>query len=68
MKKQSKGSDSKQKISKKETLHDLLIVKLQALYDTENQLVKALPKMAKKATDSKLKEGFELQCLSMFFV
>lgn len=41
-----------------ETLHDLLLVKLQALYDVENQLIKALPKMAKAATDKKLKAAF----------
>jgi ferritin-like metal-binding protein YciE len=44
---------------KEHTLHDLLIVKLQSLFDTENQLIKALPVMAKKATDPDLKKGFE---------
>jgi ferritin-like metal-binding protein YciE len=39
-------------------LNDLLIQKLSALYDIENHLVKALPKMAKAATDQALKEGF----------
>jgi ferritin-like metal-binding protein YciE len=43
---------------KYETLHDLLILKLQVLHDVENQLVKALPKMAKAAHSAKLKEAF----------
>jgi ferritin-like metal-binding protein YciE len=33
-------------------------IKLQSLYDIEKQLERALPKMAKAATDPKLKEGF----------
>ncbi len=41
------------------TLHDLLILKLQSLYDIENELVKALPKMIKHATDGQLREAFE---------
>ncbi len=40
------------------TLRELLIKKINALYDIECQLVKALPKMAKAATDQKLKETF----------
>ncbi len=40
-------------------LHDLLISKMQALYDVENEIVKELPKMAKKASDEELREGFE---------
>ena len=40
------------------TLNDLLIDELQDLYNAENQLVKALPKMAKAAVNSKLKAGF----------
>lgn len=42
-----------------DTLRDLLVNKLKALYDTEKQLVKALPAMAKNATDEDLKQGFE---------
>jgi ferritin-like metal-binding protein YciE len=41
-----------------ENLHDLLIVKVKALFDVENQLVKALPKMADAASDPELKQGF----------
>jgi ferritin-like metal-binding protein YciE len=40
------------------TLNDLLIDELKDLYNAENQLVKALPKMAKAATNSELKQGF----------
>ncbi len=36
----------------------VLLVKLQALYDIEHQLTKALPKMAKAANDAELKKGF----------
>lgn len=41
------------------TLEDLLHQELKDLYSAENQLVKALPKMAKAATNSELKAGFE---------
>lgn len=44
---------------KNNNLADLFVTKLKALYDIESQLVKALPKMAKKATDSKLAESFK---------
>jgi ferritin-like metal-binding protein YciE len=40
------------------TLHALLIDELKDLYYAENQLVKALPKMAKAATDPELKTAF----------
>lgn len=42
-----------------ETLHDLLIEELKDLYSAENQLVKALPKMAKAATAPELRAAFE---------
>jgi ferritin-like metal-binding protein YciE len=45
-------------INKYSTLTDLLLLKLQALYDTEHELVKALPKMAKAAYDEELTAGF----------
>lgn len=41
-----------------ESLHQLLILKLQSLYDIEQQLVKALPKMAEHAVDENLKDAF----------
>jgi ferritin-like metal-binding protein YciE len=44
---------------KADNLKDLLVLKLKALYDVENQIIKALPKMAKKATNKSLKAGFE---------
>lgn len=44
---------------KLETLKDLYIAELKDLYSAEKQLVKALPKMAKAASNPKLKAGFE---------
>jgi ferritin-like metal-binding protein YciE len=40
------------------TMNDLFIHQLQDIYYAEKQLVKALPKMAEKATDKQLKQGF----------
>jgi len=40
-------------------LRDLYIDELKDLYNAENQLVKALPKMAKAASSDELKQGFE---------
>ena len=44
-------------MAKLDTLKDLLIHNIKDLYSAENQLVKALPKMAKAATDPDLKAG-----------
>lgn len=44
---------------KLETLQDLYIHELKDLYSAERQLVKALPKMAKAATNKKLADGFK---------
>jgi ferritin-like metal-binding protein YciE len=41
------------------TLQDLYIDQLQDLYDAEQQITDALPKMARHATSSRLREGFE---------
>ena len=41
------------------SLHELLIDELRDLYNAETQLTKALPKMAKAATDETLRAGFE---------
>src|ERR1700754_4528915 len=41
------------------SLRDLLVDELRDLHNAENQLVKALPKMAKAASNEELKEGFE---------
>src|SRR6267142_3761436 len=48
--------DSSPKTSK--TMNDLFIHQLQDIYYAEKQLVKALPRMAEKATDKQLKQGF----------
>lgn len=44
---------------KLDSLRTLWIEELRDLYSAETQLVKALPKMAKKATNPELKEAFE---------
>src|SRR4051812_28206298 len=44
---------------KLKTLNDLLVHELKDLYSAENQLVKALPKMAKAATHEELQAGFK---------
>lgn len=41
------------------TMDDLFVHQLQDIYYAEKQLLKALPKMAGKATEPKLKQGFE---------
>ena len=45
---------------KLKTLEDLFHHQLKDLYSAEKQLLAALPKMAKKARDPKLKQAFEL--------
>ena len=40
------------------TMNDLFVHQLQDIYYAEKQLVKALPKMADKAADKQLKQGF----------
>lgn len=40
------------------TLQELLIEEIKDIYDAEKQLVKALPKMAKAASNAELKQGF----------
>jgi ferritin-like metal-binding protein YciE len=42
-----------------EGLKDLYIDELKDLYNAENQLLKALPKMAKAASSDELRKGFE---------
>ena len=44
---------------KLETLKDLYIHELKDLYSAENQIIKALPKMVKAATNKQLAAGFE---------
>jgi ferritin-like metal-binding protein YciE len=40
------------------TMNDLFVHQLQDIYYAEQQITKALPKMAEKATDKQLKQGF----------
>ncbi len=40
------------------TMNDLFVHQLQDIYYAEQQLTKALPKMAEKASDPQLKQGF----------
>jgi len=42
-----------------ESLRDLYIDQLKDLYSAENQLIKALPKMAKAASDEQLRSAFQ---------
>ena len=43
----------------KNSLNELYVDELKDLYSAENQLVKALPKMAKAASSEELRQGFE---------
>jgi ferritin-like metal-binding protein YciE len=47
------------KIMKLDSLETLFVEELRDLYSAENQLVKALPKMAKRASSEELKQAFE---------
>jgi ferritin-like metal-binding protein YciE len=42
------------------TLQELYVEELKDLYNAENQLVKALPKLAKAAASEELRDGFEV--------
>lgn len=42
-----------------ETINELFEGQIKDLHNAESQLVKALPKMAKRASNAKLKKGFE---------
>jgi len=44
---------------KLDTLRDLLVAELKDIYSAENQILKALPKMAGAATSTQLKTAFE---------
>jgi ferritin-like metal-binding protein YciE len=54
-----KERERKRGIMNLETLKELYVNELRDLYNAENQLVKALPKMAKAASSDELKEAFE---------
>lgn len=47
-------------MAKLNTLEALFVDQLQDLYDAENQITKALPKMMKAATAPELKQSFEM--------
>jgi ferritin-like metal-binding protein YciE len=56
---QNKGCETMGLFTKDiKTMNDLFVHQLQDIYYAEKQLVKALPKMADKATDKQLKQGF----------
>jgi len=44
---------------KLQSLHDLYVRELKDLYNAENQIIKALPKMVKAATSPELERAFE---------
>jgi ferritin-like metal-binding protein YciE len=50
---------SKGELMEMEDLRDLYVEELRDLYSAEKQLLKALPKMAKAATNEELAQGFE---------
>jgi uncharacterized protein DUF892 len=47
-----KNSNLLEEIMKAKSLSELLVQQLEDLYDAENQLFKALPKMAEAASDT----------------
>jgi ferritin-like metal-binding protein YciE len=52
------NSEMKEAVVKLESLRDLLISELKDLYSAENQIIKALPKMAKAASNPELQTAF----------
>lgn len=48
------------KMRGEDNLHDLLLLKMHSLLDVETELVKALPKMVKAASDEQLRAAFEM--------
>jgi ferritin-like metal-binding protein YciE len=57
---QAKNSEEKRRLVMQENqLKELYVEELKDLYSAENQLVKAIPKMAKAATSEDLRAGFE---------
>jgi ferritin-like metal-binding protein YciE len=55
----SNNNNTERQIMKLDTLQKLYVSELRDLYNAENQLLKALPKMAKAASSEELKDGFE---------
>jgi ferritin-like metal-binding protein YciE len=58
-KKRNQKTKGKKGIMNLETLKELYVNELRDLYNAEQQLVKALPKMAKAASSDELKQAFE---------
>jgi ferritin-like metal-binding protein YciE len=56
---QTKTVNRNQRIMKLDSLRKLYVEELRDLYNAENQLIKALPKMAKGASSEELKDAFE---------
>src|SRR6266404_1659538 len=56
---QSNFSQRKDPTMKLKSLDDLLAEELRDLYSAENQILKALPKMAKTAANPELQQGFQ---------
>jgi ferritin-like metal-binding protein YciE len=50
---------TEEKIMSKNSLRELYVEELKDLYSAENQLTKALPKLAKAASSEELRQGFE---------
>src|SRR6187399_390681 len=57
--KSSKGSSSEPQESKENPLHEAFLDEVADMYNAEQQLIKALPKMAKAAQSEELREAFE---------
>jgi ferritin-like metal-binding protein YciE len=57
--KNNKSSGKAKKGKSFDSLHQLFILKLQSLYDVEQELVKVLPKLAKNASNEELSAAFE---------
>ena len=55
----SNNNNTERQIMKLDTLKKLYVSELRDLYNAENQLLKALPKMAKATSSEELKDGFE---------
>src|SRR5438552_1479331 len=55
----NKSNITNRKNMKLNTLHELYVDELRDLYNAESQLLKALPKMAKAASATELKQAFE---------
>lgn len=55
----AKNARSKKTAKQTLTMHDAFLMELKDMYDAEQQILKALPKMIKKAQNEELRSGFE---------